>query len=88
MEFFTLGGALSRVWRPAYQLLPWALTSAVFMVLGIWDHLADGRAIEWTAVGLSAYELMMGLLRTSEAVPVRFNGRRDVPATASTFETR
>lgn len=88
MAFFTLGGALSRVWRPAYSLLPWALTSALLMVLGTWDHLVDGSAIEWTAVGLSAYELMMGLLRTSHAVPVRMIGRPDVSARASTFDTR
>jgi hypothetical protein len=88
VAFFTLGGALSRVWRPAYPLLPWALTSAVLMVSGTWDHMVDGSAIEWTAVGLSAYELMMGLLRTSQAVPVRLTGRPDVSATASTFDTR
>ena len=64
MEYFTPGAALARFWRPAYPLLPWAMTSALLMVAGTWDHLVDGGAVEWTVVGLSAYELMMGLLAT------------------------
>jgi hypothetical protein len=60
--FFTLGGVLALVWRPAYPLLPWALTSALLMAAGLWDHWSYGGSIEWLIVGLSAYELMMGLL--------------------------
>jgi hypothetical protein len=62
LEFFTLGGALSRLWRPNYPLLPWALTSALLMVAGLWDHWVDRGPVEWIVVGLAAYELMMGLL--------------------------
>lgn len=60
--FFSLGGLLARAWRPAYDLLPWALTSALLMTAGMWDYWIRGGRIEWVAVGLSAYELMTGLL--------------------------
>ena len=49
--FFTLGGALARVWRPAYPLLPWALTSALLMMAGLWDFWTLGGPIEWIVVG-------------------------------------
>ncbi len=61
---FTLGGALSTVWHPAYRLLPWALTSALLMAAAMWDYWTRGGPIEWVIVGLSAYELMSGLLET------------------------
>jgi hypothetical protein len=60
--FFTLGGALACVWHPAYPLLPWALTSALLMVAGLWDYWTGRGPVEWIVVGLSAYELMIGLL--------------------------
>jgi hypothetical protein len=60
--FFTLGGALARVWQPSYALLPWALTSALLVTAGMWDYWQDRGPIEWVVVGLAAYELMMGLL--------------------------
>ena len=60
--FFTLGGALARAWRPAYPLLPWALTSALLMTAGMWDFWSHHGPIEWIVVGLAAYELMLGLL--------------------------
>ena len=60
--FFTLGGALAQVWRPAYPLLPWALTSALLMVAGMWDFWSRRGPIEWIVVGLAAYELMLGLM--------------------------
>ena len=60
--FFTIGGLLARAWRPVYPLLPWALTSALLMVAGMWDYWSHGGRIEWVVVGLSAYELMIGLL--------------------------
>ena len=60
--FFTLGGALARVWRPACPLLPWALTSALLMTAGMWSYWSQGGPIEWIVVGLSAYELMLGLM--------------------------
>lgn len=65
--FFTLGGALARVWRPAHQLLPWALTSALLMTAGMWDFWSRRGPIEWIVVGLAAYELMLGLME-DEAV--------------------
>ena len=86
MEFFTLGGVLSRAWRPAYPLLPWALTSAVLMVLGSWDHMVDGSRVEWTAVGLSAYELMIGLVATSQALPAQSRRTSRVKARTLTCE--
>jgi hypothetical protein len=63
---FTLGGLLARVWRPAYRLLPWALTSALLMTAGMWDFWSYGGPVEWIVVALSAYELMLGLLEKPE----------------------
>lgn len=63
---FTLGGVLAKVWRPAYPLLPWALTSAMLMAAGMWDFWSRGGAVEWIVVALSAYELMLGLLEEHE----------------------
>ena len=60
--FFTLGAALARVWHPAYPLLPWALTSALLTVAGMWDYWTGRGPVEWIVVGLAAYELMSGLL--------------------------
>lgn len=65
--FFSLGGLLARVWRPAYSLLPWALTSALLMTAGMWDYWLRGGKVEWVIVGLSAYELMIGLLEPGAA---------------------
>jgi len=65
--FFTLGGALARVWRPAYPLLPWALTSALLMTAGLWDFWSRRGSIEWIVVALAAYELMLGLLEEPES---------------------
>ena len=78
---FTLGGALARVWRPAYALLPWALTSALLMAAGMWDYWSAGGAIEWVPVGLSAYELMMGLLE--EHAPAATGSPASQPSTAA-----
>ena len=61
-EFFTIGGMLARVWRPAYPLLPWALTSAMLTVAALWGRWNDGAPVEWVVLGLAAYELMIGLL--------------------------
>ena len=66
---FSLGGALSRVWRPRYPLLPWALTSALLMTAGMWDYWSVGGRIEWVVVGLAAYELMLGLSALPEPAP-------------------
>lgn len=67
-DIFSLGGALARVWHPRYRLLPWALTSALLMTAGLWDYWTVGGRVEWVVVGLSAYELMIGLLdRPAEA---------------------
>ncbi len=59
---FSLGGCLALVWRPAYPLLPWALTSALLMSASVWDHWTRGSRIEWVVAALAAYELMIGLL--------------------------
>lgn len=65
-EFFTIGGLLARVWRPAYPLLPWALTSALLTVAALWEHWTTGGPVEWIVLGLAAYELMIGLLAIDE----------------------
>jgi hypothetical protein len=59
---FTLGGTLARIWRPAYGLLPWALTSALLTIAGLWDYWTGRGPVEWIVVGLAAYELMIGLM--------------------------
>ena len=59
---FTLGGFLATAWRPSQPLLPWALTSALLTVAAMWGHWTTGGPVEWVVLGLSAYELMMGLL--------------------------
>lgn len=82
--FFTLGGALSRVWRPAYPLLPWALTSALLMVAGMWSRWAYGAPIDWIPVGLSAYELMLGLMEESSLSGVRARQANPVNSAAIT----
>lgn len=68
--FFTLGGLLARYWRPAYRLLPWALTSAMLSVAGMWDNWQRGGPIDFVIVGLAAYELMIGLLEERDPMPV------------------
>jgi hypothetical protein len=63
--FFSGGGLLSVVWRPGYPLLPWALTSAMLTLAAMWDFWSRGAPIEFSLLGLAAYELMMGLMATS-----------------------
>jgi hypothetical protein len=65
-DIFSLGGLLSRVWTPAFPLLPWAFTSAMLMMAGTWDHLSRGGPVDYTVVGLAAFELMIGLLDSGE----------------------
>ena len=65
---FSLGGFLSRFWRPAYWLLPWAFTSAMLTVVALWDRWNRGGPIDYTVLGLAAYELMIGLME--EEAPV------------------
>lgn len=80
-EYFTIGGVLARVWRPTYPLLPWALTSALLTVAGVWDHWTKGAPVEWLVLGLAAYELMIGLLSTAgvdEEVPLQAQRNGDV----------
>jgi hypothetical protein len=67
--FFSLGGFLSRFWRPAYILLPWAFTSAMLTVVALWDHWTRGGAIDYTVLGLAAYELMLGLMEEDAPEP-------------------
>jgi hypothetical protein len=64
---FSLGGFLSRFWRPAYPLLPWAFTSAMLTVGAMWDRWSRGGSIDYTVLGLAAYELMLGLMETAPA---------------------
>ena len=64
--WFTLGGSLAAVWKPSYPLLPWALSSALLIVAGLWDYWTARGPIEWMVVGLAAYELMLGLLHLDE----------------------
>ena len=68
--FFSLGGFLSRFWRPAYVLLPWAFTSAMLTVTALWDRWTRGGAIDYTVLGLAAYELMIGLMEEEAPAPV------------------
>lgn len=71
---FTLGGFLSRFWKPAYPLLPWAFTSAMLTVVAMWDRWSRGGAIDYTVLGLAAYELMLGLMETAPAEASRRGG--------------
>jgi hypothetical protein len=59
---FSLGHVLARWWRPAYPLLPWAFTSAMLTVAAMWDYWSRRAPIDYTLLGLAAYELMLGLL--------------------------
>jgi hypothetical protein len=74
--FFSLGSLLARAWKPAYPLLPWALTSAMLTTAAMWDFWMRGGSIEYTALGLGAYELMMGLMEDDVAVTVDAPDRR------------
>ena len=67
--FFSLGGFLSRFWQPAYILLPWAFTSAMLTVVALWDRWTRGGAIDYTVLGLAAYELMLGLMEEDAPEP-------------------
>jgi hypothetical protein len=67
--FFSLGGLLARWWKPAYPLLPWALTSAMLTTGGMWDYWSRGAPIDYTLLGLAAYELMLGLLEEPSPNP-------------------
>ena len=73
---FSLGAVLARYWRPAYPLLPWALTSAMLTAAAMWDRWSRGGSIDYVVLGLGAYELMLGLLEEQpqgEAHPDRRN---------------
>ena len=59
---FSLGALLARAWQPSYPLLPWALTGALLTTAAMWDFWSRGGAIEYTVLGLAAYQLMMGLM--------------------------
>jgi hypothetical protein len=65
-RMFSIGGAIARLWRPAYPLLPWALSSALMTVAGLWDYWTRDLSPDLIVLGLAAYELMVGL-RESEA---------------------
>ena len=67
--FFSLGGFLARFWQPAYPLLPWAFTSAMLTVIAMWDHWSRGGPIDYTVLGLAAYELMLGLMEERVTIP-------------------
>ena len=67
--FFSLGGFLARFWHPAYPLLPWAFTSAMLTVIAMWDHWSRGGPIDYTVLGLAAYELMLGLMEERVTIP-------------------
>jgi hypothetical protein len=73
---FSLGALLARAWKPAYALLPWALTSAMLTTAAMWDFWTRGGAIEYTVLGLAAYELMMGLMEDEVPVAVDLSERR------------
>ena len=59
---FSIGGAIAYYWRPAYSLLPWALSSALLTVAGLWDYLTRDLQPDLIVLALAAYELMVGLL--------------------------
>jgi hypothetical protein len=86
--WFTLGGLLARYWRPAFPLLPYALTSALLMIAGCWDRWNRGSQVEWIVVGLAAYEFMIGLLATGEPAAAIASVRtsRQSRATITTVE--
>ena len=65
---FSIGRAIAYWWRPAYPLLPWALSSALLTVAGLWDYWTRDLPPDLIVLGLAAYELMVGLL---ESVPRR-----------------
>ena len=73
---FSLGGLLARWWEPAYPLLPWAFTSAMLTLGGMWDYWSRGAAIDYTLLGLAAYELMIGLLEEPAPAPGRQTATR------------
>jgi hypothetical protein len=68
---FSLGAVLARYWHPAYPLLPWAFTSAMLTVAGMWDRWFRGGQVDYVVLGLAAYELMIGLLLEGESCPVQ-----------------
>jgi hypothetical protein len=76
-EFFSLGGWLSHWWQPAYVLLPWAFTSAMLTIAAMWDRWSRGGPIDYTILGLAAYELMLGLLEEQHETEPHPN-RRDL----------
>ena len=81
--FFSLGGFLSRFWRPAYLLLPWAFTSAMLTVIALWDRWTRGGAIDYTVLGLAAYELMIGLMEEDAPAPAIESAREGEAWTSS-----
>ncbi len=70
------GALLARTWKPTYTLLPWALTSAMLTTAAMWDFWTRGGPIDYTVLGLAAYELMMGLMEDEVAVLVEAPERR------------
>lgn len=73
---FSLGALVARVWRPAYPLLPWALSSALLTTAAMWDFWSRGGVIDYTVLGLAAYELMMGLMEDEVTAVVEASERR------------
>jgi hypothetical protein len=82
-HWFTFGGLLARYWRPAYPLLPYALTSALLMAAGCWDRWTREAPVEWMVVGLAAYEFMIGLLVNAEPAGARVSVHASMPSSAT-----
>lgn len=59
---FSIGRAIAYWWRPAYPLLPWALSSALLTVAGLWDYWTRDIQPDLIVLALAAYELMVGVL--------------------------
>lgn len=61
LEFFSLGGVLSIWWSPSVLELPWIVAAASLVLLSCWDVFDGAGRVDFMLIGLSAYELLIGL---------------------------
>jgi hypothetical protein len=61
LEFFSLGGVLSILWRPPILELPWVVAAASLVLLSCWDVFKGAGRVDFILIGLAAYELLIGL---------------------------
>jgi hypothetical protein len=61
LEFFSLGGVLSAIWKPRLVPLPWMVAAFLLVALGCWDLARGAGRVDFILIGLAGYECVLGL---------------------------